>query len=161
MKLQSVVSVQMPKEEEEDEPYYMEEEGEEAEEVRPVRRQQVRSDTLLELVNFVILPTKMTRCWVSSVGNGVFSLEGGFDLYLREERRLIMRARKKHYRINSKFSVFSTDKDGSKIAQATSNLTRTEYKLTTSRKVQAGKVMKSELIVPLGLEEDDLIEIED
>ena len=62
-----------------------------------------------------------------------------------------MRARKKHYRINSRFSVYSTDKDEDRVAQATSNLTRTEYKLTTSKKVKAIKVMKSDDLVPLGL----------
>ena len=47
--------------------------------------------------------------------------------------------------------MYSTDKDEDRVAQATSNLTRTEYKLTTSKKVKAIKVMKPDDLVPLGL----------
>ena len=47
--------------------------------------------------------------------------------------------------------MYSTDKAEDRLAQATSNLTRTEYKLTTPKKVKAIKVMKPDDLVPLGL----------
>jgi hypothetical protein len=72
-------------------------------------KKQLKSSTLHDLVMFPIPPTKMIRCLVMVRNNKFFSLENTFDLYLVQEKRHLLRAVKKRFRIFSTIEIFGRE----------------------------------------------------
>ncbi len=55
------------------------------------------------MILFPIPKTKMIRCLLIITNNKFFALESIFDLYLVQEKKHLLRARKKRFRIYSTF----------------------------------------------------------